>query len=160
MFSAFNTRHILHIQAALKRAVTIICGKNAVYVRLPGAEEDIPIYRFTEQGATPLNPTTHCVRSFRVYNFGLSFTYSTMYNSYIAPPFTLSHHTLLCSRSLTYSYHVLHAPSYIFHVSKASTFHIYITPPYRARLPRFPRLLHIATILHILLHGLSMSGSL
>lgn len=39
-----------HLMAVFKRYVTLIGGKNAVYVRPPGSEPDVPVHAFVEGG--------------------------------------------------------------------------------------------------------------
>ena len=41
--STFNDRSMVHLMAILKRSVALIAGKNGVYLRLPGEEEDVKI---------------------------------------------------------------------------------------------------------------------
>ena len=42
----FNTRAMVHIMAIMKRSVVLIAGANAIYLRLPGGSEDVPIQIF------------------------------------------------------------------------------------------------------------------
>ena len=46
----FNTSAMTHIMAILKRAVVIIFGKNAVYLRTPGESENVKIEAFSRKG--------------------------------------------------------------------------------------------------------------
>lgn len=47
--TVFNTVSMNHIMTVLKRAVVIIAGKNGVYVRLPGASEDVGVEVYNDQ---------------------------------------------------------------------------------------------------------------
>lgn len=46
--AAFKYGKRPHVMAILKRCVVVIAGKHALYVRLPGQSEDVPIFRFTQ----------------------------------------------------------------------------------------------------------------
>jgi hypothetical protein len=45
--TTFNTTMMVHIMAILKRAIVMIIGKRAIYLRLPGEEEDVVIHRIS-----------------------------------------------------------------------------------------------------------------
>ena len=46
---AFGYPKEAHYLAVLKRGVTIIQGKRALYVRFPGEGDDVPIFRFNAE---------------------------------------------------------------------------------------------------------------